>query len=185
MPSPACENATDELGVFEYVHEPVVSEPLGQVEPQLSSEDFELWTVDMLVSDSVAVLLVDIVTDLVSLQFLIVGQKKRCVDLVFDEPDLGKIQYRSFSGRVVLLRPVSRKYFQDTVHVSFCVVQASPHDHIIDASREVSVRLLVHIHFCDSVFHHGPIFFGAVFTLPPHPIRVSYGFGLPGQEFHV
>src|SRR5438876_8527047 len=139
VPSPACENATGELGVFEDVHEPVVSEPLGQVEPQLSSEDFELRTVDVLVGDPVAVLLVDIVTDLVPLQLLIIGQKKWSVDLVFYEADLEKVQYRSFSGQVILPWPVNRKYLQEPVHVSFCVVQASPHDHIIDASREVSV----------------------------------------------
>src|SRR5439155_9729037 len=122
VPSPACENATGELGVFEDVHEPVVSEPLGQVEPQLSSEDFELGTVDVLVGDSVAVLLVDIVTDLVPLQLLIIGQKKWSVDLVFDEADLGKVQYRRFGGRVVLLRLINSKDLQDSVHVSFCVV---------------------------------------------------------------
>src|SRR5438034_952930 len=97
MPSPACENTTGELGVFEDVHEPVVSEPLGQVKPQLSSENFELGTVDMLVGDPVPVLLVDIVTDLVPLQLLIVGQKKRCVDLVCDEADIGKVKYIRFS----------------------------------------------------------------------------------------
>src|SRR5437667_1943360 len=185
VPSPACENATGELGVFEDVHEPIVSEPLGQVEPQLSSEYFELRTVDMLVGNSVPVLLVDIVTDLVPLQLLIIGQKKRCVDLVFDEADLCKVQYRSFSGRVVLLWLVNRKYLQDSVHVFSCVVQASPHDHVIDPSREVSVRLLVQIHLCDSVFHHGPVFFGGMLALPPHPVGVSYGVGFPGQEFYV
>src|SRR5437667_1926928 len=185
VPTPASENATRELCVFEDVHEPVVSEPLGQVEPQLSTEDFELRTVDMLVGDPVPVLLVDIVTDLVSLQLLIVGQKKWSVDLVFDQADLGKIQYRCLCGGVVLLWTVDRKHLRDSVRVSSCVVEASPHDHIIDASREVSVRLLVQIHLCDSVFHHGPIFFGSLFTLPPQQIRVSYGFGLPGQEFHV
>src|SRR5207244_7982748 len=102
MPSPACENTTGELGVFEDVHEPVVSEPLGQVKPQLSSENFELGTVDMLVGDPVPVLLVDIVTDLVPLQFLIVGQKKWCVALVFDAADLANVQYRSFSGLIVV-----------------------------------------------------------------------------------
>src|SRR5438067_7069613 len=117
VPSPACENATGELGVFEDVHEPIVSEPLGQVEPQLSSEYFELRTVDMLVGNSVPVLLVDIVTDLVPLQLLIIGQKKRCVDLVFDEVDLGKDQYRSFGGCLVRLWWVNRKYRQYWVHV--------------------------------------------------------------------
>src|SRR5437667_6415137 len=120
VPSPACENATGELGVFEDVHEPVVSEPLGQVESELSSEDFELGTVDMLVGDPVPVLLVDIVTDLVSLQLLIVGQKKRCVDLVFDHADIEKVQYRCLCGGVVLLRQVNRNSFQDPVHVSCC-----------------------------------------------------------------
>src|SRR5437660_12720432 len=108
MPSPASENATRELCVFEDVHEPIVGKPLGQVEPQLSSKDFELRTVDMLVGNSVPVLLVDIVTDLVPLQLLIIGQKKRCVDLVFHHIDLRKVQYRSFSVHVVLLQLVKR-----------------------------------------------------------------------------
>src|SRR2546422_9378617 len=103
MPSTACENTTGELGVFEDVHEPVVREPLGQVKPQLSSENFELGTVDMLVGDPVPVLLVDIVTDLVPLQLLIVGQQKRWVNLVLYEAALGKIQYRTFSVRVGLI----------------------------------------------------------------------------------
>src|SRR2546427_11898589 len=130
MPSPACENTTGELGVFEDVHEPVVSEPLGQVKPQLSSENFELGTVDMLVGDPVPVLLVDIVTDLVPLQFLIVGQKKWCVDLGVRRIIKKKVQYRSFSGRIVLLGPFNRKYLQDLVHVSIRLVQPSSSDQI-------------------------------------------------------
>src|SRR5205807_2125114 len=80
---------------------------------------------------------------------------------------------------------LNRKYLQDSVHVFSCVVQASPHDHIVDPSREVSVRLLVQIHLCDSVFHHGPVFFGGMLALPPHPVGVSYGVGFPGQEVYV
>src|SRR5438132_11793276 len=101
MPSPASENATRELCVFEDVHEPIVGKPLGQVEPQLSSKDFELRTVDMLVGNSVPVLLVDIVTDLVPPQLLIIGQTKRSIHLAWRGYSLSKCGQRGCSARAV------------------------------------------------------------------------------------
>src|SRR5207247_5010965 len=58
VPSPAGKDAPRASSVFEDVHERVVGEPWGRIEPYLFSEDLKLATVEMDVLDRVLVLLV-------------------------------------------------------------------------------------------------------------------------------
>src|SRR5205823_8082057 len=83
VPSPAVEDGSGPFHVFEDSHQPVVGEPLRQVESYLFAEDLELRPVDVLVRYLVAILFVDIVPYLVPVQFLTIGQQVWSVDLIF------------------------------------------------------------------------------------------------------
>src|SRR5439155_10822252 len=129
-----------------------------------------LWPVDVLVRYLVPILLLNVVSYLVPVQFLAVSQQVWSVDLILDGHYLVKVQDCCFRCRVALVLSIVPEHLEDLVHVFLSVWKLSPHYEVVYPPRNRSVRVLVKPHRCNSALDESSVFVCDRLSTPEHPV---------------